>query len=190
MLHLSWNANLVDMEAANLIERGDAGQEQVNSQDATSMSCSGRQWLSAVARRFQGFCREWNVKAITHVHVLHGTGSGPVCSLHYGTTTFTSTIYPLQLTLHPLPLPCPHRLKPKQHRRHLPHLHLLAALRDPIPAKMPPDMLKRQMPAIPVSAMHLDRPVRRLRRQPVRPEIAHRDLVPQLLLDRHPGRFS
>lgn len=48
---------------------------------------------------------------------------------------------------------------------------------------MPPDVLKRPMPTVPVSAMHLYCAVRSLAAQPVSPVIAHRHLVPDVLLD-------
>ena len=84
----------------------------------------------------------------------------------------------------------PRALKPKQIRPHLPHLHLLAPLRDPIPPEMPPYVLKRLVPTIPVPAMHLDRPVRRLRTQPVRVVITHSNLMAELALDGDPGGLA
>lgn len=73
--------------------------------------------------------------------------------------------------------------KPKKIRRHLPHLDFLAPLRNPIPPMMPPDMLKRPMPTIPVPAMHLYRAIRSLAAQPVRPVVAHADFIPETRLD-------
>lgn len=84
--------------------------------------------------------------------------------------------------LDPLTLTFP-TAKAKKIRGNLPHLDLLAALRNPIPTMMPPYVLKRHMPRIAHAAMDLNRPVRRLRAQPVRPVVAHADLIPEPLLD-------
>ena len=50
---------------------------------------------------------------------------------------------------------------------------------------MPPIMLKRPPPTIPISAMDLDRPIGGLAAQPVRPVIAHADFVAEAALDVH-----
>ena len=81
-------------------------------------------------------------------------------------------------------------LIPKQIRGDLPNLHLLTALGNAIPPKMPPDVLEGIMPRISHATMHLDRAVRGLRAQAVGVVIAHADLVAQLLLDRHPRRVA
>ena len=84
----------------------------------------------------------------------------------------------------------PRTLEPKQIRPHLTHLHLLAPLRNAIPSEMPPDMLKRLVPTIPVPTMHLDGAVRRLRTQPISIVVTHADFVAHLALDRHPGGLA
>ena len=55
---------------------------------------------------------------------------------------------------------------------------------------MPPDMLKRLVPTIPVAAMHLDGAVRGLRTQPIGIVITHADFMAHLALDRHPGGLA
>jgi hypothetical protein len=72
--------------------------------------------------------------------------------------------------------------KAKQIRSNLTHLNLLAPLGNPIPPMMPPDMLKRIMPRVPISPVDLDRPIRSLSAQPIRPVVAHRHLVANALL--------
>ena len=95
---------------------------------------------------------------------------------------FPSTIVPAHLLLKLRPtltlIPLTRRLITKQIRRDLPHLHLLTPLRNSISPKMPPDMLERIMPAIPIPAMHLNRPVRCLTAQSVGVVVAHSDLMP------------
>ena len=68
------------------------------------------------------------------------------------------------------------------------NLHFLTPLRNPIPPKMPPNMLKRQLPTKPHPTMHLNRPISRLRTQPVCIVITHPNLMPQLLFNIHPRR--
>ena len=50
---------------------------------------------------------------------------------------------------------------------------------------MPPNMLKRPVPAIPIAPMDLDGAIRGLATQPVSPIVAHADLVADPLLDLH-----
>ncbi len=67
--------------------------------------------------------------------------------------------------------------KSEQILRHAPHLDFLRSLRDAIAPVMPEDVLEWFMPRVPDRAMHLHRAVRRFAHQPVRPVIAHGDLV-------------
>ena len=60
---------------------------------------------------------------------------------------------------------------------HFAHLDFLAAFRDPVAAMMAIDMLERLVARIANPAMDLHRPVCRLAHQPVRPVIAHGNLV-------------
>src|SRR3954452_14308049 len=57
------------------------------------------------------------------------------------------------------------------------HLDLLAALRDPVAAMMAVDVLERHVPRVTEPAVHLHGAVGGLAAQPVRPVVAHRDLV-------------
>lgn len=100
-------------------------------------------------------------------------------------TTSRTTKTVLYLQLGPSPRNILHRLpppEPKQIRGHLPHLNLLASLRDPVPAMVPPDMLEGHLPRISHAAVDLYGAVGRLTAQPVGPVIAHADLVAQLTL--------
>ena len=48
---------------------------------------------------------------------------------------------------------------------------------------VPPNMLKRIMPTIPPTSKRLNRPIRGLCTESVRPVVAHADLITQFLLD-------
>ena len=58
-----------------------------------------------------------------------------------------------------------------------PHLDLFRPLGDPVAPVVAIDMLERLVAGIAEPAMHLHRPVGRLAAQPVRPVVAHRNLV-------------
>lgn len=73
--------------------------------------------------------------------------------------------------------------KAKQIRSNLAHLDLLAALGDAVPTVVAPDVLKRIMSRIAVSAMDLDGLVGGLRAQSVGVVIAHAHFVADAVLD-------
>src|ERR1700716_1010935 len=78
-------------------------------------------------------------------------------------------------------LPGPHIAEQKS--RHLALLDFLAALGDAVAAVMPVDVFERLVTRIAHAAMYLHGAVGGLAAQPVRPVIAHRDLVGERVLD-------
>src|SRR5713226_1906563 len=81
----------------------------------------------------------------------------------------------------PSMLPRPHIAEQKS--RDLALLDFLAAFGDAVAAVMAVDVLKRLVARVTHAAMHLHGAVGGLAAQPVRPKIAHRNLVGERVLD-------
>src|SRR5450755_4851569 len=78
---------------------------------------------------------------------------------------------------------------PKQKPRHFPLLDFLAALGDAVAAVVAVDMFERLVARVAHAAMHLHGAVGGLAAQTIRPEIAHRNLVRERVLDLRLGQL-
>src|SRR6202795_3500278 len=87
----------------------------------------------------------------------------------------------------PLVLPCPHI--PEQESRDLPLLDFLAAFGDAVAAVVAVDVFERLVARIAHCAMDLHGAVGGFAAQPVRPEITHRNLVGERVLDLRLGQL-
>src|SRR5216684_2614787 len=81
----------------------------------------------------------------------------------------------------PSMLPRPHIAEQKS--RHFPLLDFLAAFGDAVAAMVAVDVFERLVTRVTHAAMHLHGAIGGLAAQPVRPKIAHRDLVGERVLD-------
>src|SRR3954451_17076468 len=82
-----------------------------------------------------------------------------------------------------IPSMLPRAHVPEQKSRHLALLDFLAAFGDAVAAVMAVDVLKRLVARVSHPAMHLHGAVGGVAAKPVRPEIAHRYLVGERVLD-------